>query len=253
MSAESKSERAYRFLRERIDDGRYVPGYRLVLAQIASELDVSVVPVREAIRRLEAEGLVTFERNVGAQVALQHETEYLHTMQTLALVEGFATGLSAPHLTPEHLARAREVNERMRRTLDDFDPQRFTQLNLEFHAILFEECPNPHVLDLVHRGWNRMRVLRDSSFSFVPGRARDSVAEHARIVDLIEQGAAPLEIELTAREHRTATLDAVLAYQSEHKPTTTDAASAPATTGTVSEPGGDDAAASASNQEAQIA
>ncbi|HEX6955448.1 MAG TPA: GntR family transcriptional regulator, partial [Agromyces sp.] len=93
MSAESKSKRAYRFVRERIDDGRYVPGYRLVLGQIARELGVSVVPVREAIRLLEAEGLVTYERNVGAQVALVKEAEYLHTMQTLALVEGYATSL----------------------------------------------------------------------------------------------------------------------------------------------------------------
>ena len=238
MSAESKSERAYRFLRERIDDGRYVPGYRLVLAQIAAELDVSVVPVREAIRRLEAEGLVTFERNVGAQVALQKEAEYLHTMQTLSLVEGFATALSAPLLTADQLARAREVNERMRRTLEDFDPHRFTELNREFHSILFEECPNPHVLDLVHRGWNRMRVLRDSSFSFVPGRARDSVAEHAHILDLIEQGADPLEIELAARRHKAATLDAVLDFQSAHRPPTRDAATAaPAPTDTDSQPG----------------
>ncbi len=192
MSAESKSQLAYRFIRERIDDGRYVPGFRLVLGQIAKELDVSVVPVREAIRRLEAEGLVTFERNVGAQVALIKETEYLHTMQTLSIVEGAATSLSAPYLTPAHLERAREINERMRRTLDDFDPHRFTELNLEFHSVLFEECPNPHILDLVHRGWNRMRMLRDSSFSFVPGRARDSVAEHDRILDLIETGADPL-------------------------------------------------------------
>ena len=222
MTAESKSQQAYRFIRERIDDGRYVPGYRLVLGSIARELDVSVVPVREAIRRLEAEGLVTFERNVGAQVALIQETEYLNTMQTLALVEGAATALSAAHLTPEHLRRAREVNERMRRTLDDFEPHRFTELNLEFHSVLFEECPNPHILDLVHRGWNRMRVLRDSSFSFVPGRARESVDEHDRILDLIETGADPLDIELAARRHRTATLDAVLAYQVEHKAHTTD-------------------------------
>lgn len=219
--AESKSQRAYRFIRERIDDGRYVPGYRLVLGSIAGELEVSVVPVREAIRRLEAEGLVTFERNVGAQVALVKETEYLHTMQTLALVEGAATALSAPTLTTEHLRRARDVNERMRRTLDDFDPHRFTELNLEFHAVLFEECPNPHILDLVHRGWNRMKVLRDSSFSFVPGRAHESVAEHERIIELIETGADPLEIELVARAHRTATLDAVLAYQADHKHPTT--------------------------------
>jgi DNA-binding GntR family transcriptional regulator len=213
VSAESKSQQSYRFIRARIDDGRYVPGYRLVLGSIARELDVSVVPVREAIRRLEAEGLVTFERNVGAQVALIQETEYQHTMQTLALVEGYATGLSAGTISPEQLRRAREVNERMRRTLDDFDPHRFTELNLAFHAVLFEECPNPHVLDLVHRGWNRMRMLRDSSFSFVPGRARDSVAEHDRIVELIELGADPVEIELAARRHRTATLDAMLAYQ----------------------------------------
>jgi DNA-binding GntR family transcriptional regulator len=217
MSAESKSQQAYRFIRERIDDGRYVPGYRLVLGSIARELDVSVVPVREAIRRLEAEKLVTFERNVGAQVALIQETEYLHTMQTLALVEGSATALSAPLLTPDHLRRAREINERMRRTLDDFEPHRFTELNLQFHSVLFEECPNPHILDLVHRGWNRMRLLRDSSFSFVPGRALESVDEHDRILDLIETGADQLDIELAARRHRNATLDAVLAYQSEHK------------------------------------
>lgn len=225
---ESKAQRAYRFIRERIDDGRYVPGFRLVLGQIARELDVSVVPVREAIRLLEAEGLVTFERNVGAQVALIKETEYLHTMQTLALVEGFATSLSAPYLTADHVARARAINERMRRTLDDFDPHRFTELNLEFHAVLFEECPNPHVLDLVHRGWNRMKVLRDSSFSFVPGRARESVDEHDRILDLIAQGADALELELTARAHRTATLDAMLAYQASQKPPTAQPAPAAA-------------------------
>lgn len=51
----SKAQRSYRYIRERINDGRYVPGFRLVLGQIAKELDVSVVPVREAIRLLEAE------------------------------------------------------------------------------------------------------------------------------------------------------------------------------------------------------
>ncbi|GAB3618359.1 GntR family transcriptional regulator [Okibacterium endophyticum] len=218
MSAESKSQRAYSYIRERIDDGRFVPGYRLVLGQIAGELDISAVPVREAIRRLEAEGLVTFERNVGAQVALLQETEYLFTMQTLALVEGAATSMSAPYLTPGHLTRAREINERMRRSLNDFDPHTFTELNLEFHSVLFEECPNPHLLDLVHRGWNRLRLLRDSTFSFVPGRATQSVDEHNGILALLESGADALQIELAAREHRTATLDAMLAYQAEHRP-----------------------------------
>lgn len=211
----SKSQRAYDWIRERIDDGRYVSGYRLVLAPIAQELGTSVVPVREAIRLLEAEGLVTFEHNVGAQVALVREDEYVYTMQTLSLVEGSATALAAPHLTGDDIARARAINDQMTAMLDRFDPVRFTQLNLDFHAVLFERCPNPHIVDLVHRGWARLNLLRESTFSFVPGRAKDSVDEHEQILRLIEHGADALDIELTARRHRTATMDAYLA--SAHK------------------------------------
>ncbi|NLA64666.1 MAG: GntR family transcriptional regulator [Leucobacter sp.] len=217
MATLSKSEQAYRLMRSRIDSGQYVPGYRLVLAPIAKELGMSVVPVREAIRRLEAEGFVTFELNVGAQVALIKETEYQNTMQTLALVEGAATALSATDITADQLRRAAEINDRMRLSLDDFDPQQFTELNLEFHSVLFEQCPNPHILDLVHRGWNRMKVLRDSSFSFVPGRARESVEEHDRILKMVIDRSPAIEIELAAREHRLKTLRAVLAHQHHTK------------------------------------
>jgi len=209
----SKSQLAYLFVKRGISDGRYTPGFRLVLGQIAAELGVSAVPVREAIRRLEAEGLVTFERNVGAQVAMVEITEYRDTMQTLALVEGAATALSAPFVTSGDLARARAINDEMVACLDDFVPHRFTRLNLDFHSVLFENCPNPQLLDLVHRGWNRLQVLRDSTFSFVPGRAHESVREHARILDLIESGATPLDIELTARDHRLATLDAFIRHE----------------------------------------
>jgi DNA-binding GntR family transcriptional regulator len=211
VKAPSKSQRAYSHIAERIQDGRYSPGYRLVLGQIAQELDVSVVPVREAIRRLEAEGLVTFEHNVGAQVALVHEGEYVVTMQTLSIVEGAATALAAPLLTADDIARARAINQQMIEMLDHFDPVRFTQLNLDFHSVLFEHCPNPHIVDLVHRGWARLKLLRESTFSFVPGRARGSVDEHEDLLRLIEQHAEPLEIELAARRHRSSTMDAYLA------------------------------------------
>ncbi|WGD37447.1 GntR family transcriptional regulator [Lysinibacter sp. HNR] len=215
-ASESKSERAYRVLRKRIDAGQYAPGFRLGLASLARELGMSVVPVREAIRRLEAESLVTFERNVGAQVALLRETEYLHTMQTLALVEGSATALASPNISPAQMTRAREINENMRDTLNNFEPKQFTALNLEFHSVLFESCPNPHILDLVHRGWNRMSLLRESSFSFVPDRAQESITEHERILQLIEAPAPGIDIELAARNHRLATLEAVLAHQNKH-------------------------------------
>ncbi|MCP2032239.1 DNA-binding GntR family transcriptional regulator [Okibacterium sp. HSC-33S16] len=216
-SSRSKSEQAYSWIRSRIEEGIFVPGYRLVLGAIAKELDISVVPVREAIRRLEAEGLVTFERNVGAQVAMLNETGYVTTMQTLSILEGAATMLSAPFITETAIAAARAVNAEMADCLEHFDPHRFTELNREFHSILFEQCPNDNLLDLVHRGWNSLNMLRDSTFSFVPGRAHQSVAEHEGILALIESGADSLEIELAARAHRTRTLDAFTEYQARHK------------------------------------
>ena len=207
----SKSEQAYAWLRARIASHAYGPGFRLVLGTIADELGMSVVPVREAIRRLEAEGLVTFERNVGARVTLVDESEYAHTMQTLGLVEGAATALSAPLLDAAALDAALEVNDRMTRLLDSFDAHRFTELNRQFHSVLYEPCPNPHILDLVQRGWARLSGIRESTFAFVPGRAEHSVEEHAQIVELIRTGADPLEIELAARNHRWRTRDAFLA------------------------------------------
>jgi DNA-binding GntR family transcriptional regulator len=209
----SKAQLAYQWIKTRISDGRFSPGYRLVLAQIAGELAVSAVPVREAIRLLEAEGLVSFERNVGAQVAMLDATEYVYTMQTLGLVEGYATALAAPLLDADTLSRARQINAEMAACLDDFDPASFTRLNREFHSTLFEACPNAHLLDLVHRGWSRLGTLRESTFSFVPGRAHDSVAEHSNLLDLIEDGADALQVELAARNHRLGTLDAFLAHQ----------------------------------------
>lgn len=216
-SGPSKSELAYQWIKLRISAGTFTPGYRLVLGAIAREIEVSVVPVREAIRRLEAEGLVTFEHNVGAQVAMLEETEYLNAMQTLGIVEGAATALSAPLVTALDIERARGINAKMTASLDDLDPHRFTELNLEFHSVLYTRCPNPHILELVERGWSRMSALRDSTFSFVPGRARESVAEHEKLLRLIETHADSIDIELAARAHRRATLDAFLAYQGKRR------------------------------------
>jgi DNA-binding GntR family transcriptional regulator len=212
----SKSTLAYEWISRRIGGRQFGPGYRLVLGDIARELDMSVVPVREAIRRLEAEGLVTFEHNVGARVALVDETEYVYAMQTLGVVEGAATGLAAPLLTEAELQRAEAINDRLAALLDHFDAHQFTVVNQEFHAVLFERCTNPHILDLVHRGWNRLSGLRDSTFSYVPGRSRESVAEHTEILELIRAGADPLEVELAARNHRWRTMNAYLAARHDH-------------------------------------
>ena len=211
-ASQSKSQRCYTLLRQRIIDGAYEPGQRLVLDTIGRELGVSVVPVREAVRRLEAEGLVTFERNVGARVAEIDTHEYFETVETLSYVEGAAISLAAPVLTEQDLERARSINRSLIELADadDFDAGSFSSLNEQFHRSLSGACPNSHLADLVDRGWHRLSRLRRSTFAYVPERARASVAEHEQIVRLIETGADAREIELAAREHRLATPNAFL-------------------------------------------
>ena len=204
----SKSQLAYEHLRDGITRGGYGPGYRLVLDQLARELRMSVVPVREAIRRLEAEGVVTFERNVGARVAAIDPVDYQDTCQTLAIVEGAAVALA--QLSAADLAEARAINDRLRQCLADFDPVRFTRLNEAFHRTLSDPCPNAQLKNLVDGGWRRLAGLRRSTFGNAAGRAHASVAEHDALLALLTDGAAPADVEAAVREHRLAGMRAYL-------------------------------------------
>lgn len=208
--AVSKSQRAHDWIREQITTGRYGPGHRLVLSTLAAELSMSAVPVREALRELTAEGLVTFERNVGARVAMIDVSQYRLTMQVISIAESAATALTAAHLTAEDLARARKLNDCMRDELSDLDPQRYSSLNAKFHHTLYRKCPNPRLVEIVESEWARLGHLRDSISTFVPGRAPISVCEHDALLGLIEIGASPEEIEHALRRHRTGTLTAFL-------------------------------------------
>ena len=205
-----KAQYAYEWIKVQILEQAFTPGYRLVLANIAQTLGMSVVPVREAIRRLEAEGLVTFERNVGARVSMVDGEQYRYSMEALGILEGAATAQSAAHLTAKELAEARELNAKLEESLENFDPETFTAVNHQFHQILACRCPNQRLNDMIAVEWERLNHLRTSTFSFVPNRARASVNEHYQILNLIETHAPADAVEKAVREHRTATLRSYL-------------------------------------------
>ncbi|MDO5672933.1 MAG: GntR family transcriptional regulator [Actinomycetaceae bacterium] len=203
----SKSEMVYQELRSRVMDGRYVPGFRIVLGDVAKELSVSVVPVREALRRLEAERMITFTTNVGAQVASIDVNDYSESMQVLAMMEGVATAIAAEHISDEQLGRAAEVNDQLRALAlsDSFDPHLFTQLNNRFHEIICGPCDNAHLMELLRDEWGRVAVIRRNVFAFEPVRSEKSVAEHDHILGLIRARAPFAEIEEAARRHKLRT------------------------------------------------
>src|SRR5699024_9997003 len=106
-----------------------------VLSTIANELGMSVVPVREAIRRLQTDKFVQLERNVGATVSGIDPVEYHHTMETLSLVEGYSTARCAPLITAESLTMAREMNGQVRQQAESrIGPEQITELSGKFHS-----------------------------------------------------------------------------------------------------------------------
>jgi DNA-binding GntR family transcriptional regulator/DNA-binding MarR family transcriptional regulator len=206
----SKADWAYETLRQWITEGVYQPGDRLVLQQIARDLQISTVPVREAIRRLEAEGFADFQRNVGARVSSVDTPLYAESMRTLAILEGAATGLAAAHLSKRDIQTAERINERMAAGLRKLDPANFTQANKAFHELLCRPCPNAHLLALIDVEWSRLAAIRISTFAFVPERAARAVEEHRHLLERLRAGAPAAEIESLIREHRMATVHAFL-------------------------------------------
>lgn len=213
----SKQELAYQYIRERILSGAYSPGYRLVISQLAQELGLSAIPVREAIRRLEAAGLVHYQRNSGAVVAPVNEAAYVETMQVLALLEGAATVAAQPHLSAGDCQTMRQINAEMAAALAQVDLIRFSQLNRQFHAVVYARCPNRYLTENIEAAWQRLDLLRRTVFALIPGRARDSLAEHEAIVQALEQGEQPETLERLARSHKLNMIRAFEAW-SRHSP-----------------------------------
>ncbi|HET8840170.1 MAG TPA: GntR family transcriptional regulator, partial [Ktedonobacteraceae bacterium] len=117
IAQENKQERTYTTIRRRIMDGIYAPGYRLNIDALAREFGVSKVPIREAIRRLEAEGWVVSNRNSSPQVAQIDLSQWESSMSILALLEGYASALAAEHLQEQEYTQLWQINAEMQQAL----------------------------------------------------------------------------------------------------------------------------------------
>lgn len=229
MSAEpdlsrSKQELVYHAVKDAIIEGTYEPGARLVLGTIAEQFDVSVQPVREAIRRLEAEGLVDFRRNAGAQVSKVDDGRYRESVEVLAVLEAAATARSVRHLTQADLDRARAINEEMRAQMADFVPLTLTRLNREFHTVLCCRNDNAYLGEMLIREWDRLDGIRRTAFANIRSRIAQSIEEHEVLLAMIAVAAPAEDIERFSREHKLRTLRSVTHHRDatpDEKPTET--------------------------------
>jgi DNA-binding GntR family transcriptional regulator len=214
----TKQERAYRTIRERILSGAYGPGYRVVIDTLATELEVSAVPVREAIRRLEAEGLIVYRPNAGAQVAPAEPGLYDEELTVLAVLEGYATALAAEHMDGGDVERLKAISGRMVEAMERIDALTFGRLNHEFHGTIYARCPNPSLVELLEDVGRRLDAIRRTVFVQIPYRGPASIEEHRHLISLIEAGATFAEIEAAARAHKLNTVESFRQWRREHEP-----------------------------------
>jgi DNA-binding GntR family transcriptional regulator len=208
MVSKNKTQIAYEYILSRIENGLYGPGYRIVIDQIARELSLSSIPVREAIRQLEAEGWIQYKPYTGAIVSNINEKEYLETLSVLAVLEGYATALSSSNMKEGMIQQLTELNKKMEQALQEFDFERFSELNYEFHALIYKHCGNAYLEEQIKQIWQRMRRIRAYGFTFVPQRAKESIKEHEEIIRLLKEQAPRNEIEGFVRQHKLNTVEA---------------------------------------------
>jgi DNA-binding GntR family transcriptional regulator len=209
----NKQERTYTVLRDRIHSGAFAPRARLNIDALARELGVSAIPVREALRRLEAEGWVKFQPNVGAIVAPVDATAWEQQMAAVAILEGAATADAAAHLTPADLIKLKRLVVEMEQVAADGDLAKFSRLNRRLHATIVARCANVFLLELLEQTNQRLDRIRDTMFTYLPERSKPAVAEHARLIELLEAGDTA-EVERYARWHKLQTVEA---YRATHE------------------------------------
>ena len=202
-------------LRDRILRGGFPEGEPLRQDAIAEELGVSRIPVREALRQLEAEGLVTFNPHRGAVVSTLSTQEISELFEVRSEIESDLVRRAIPHMTPDDDMRAKEILDAYDVAIRDGDVMSFGALNWQFHATLYAPSARPFTLGIVnklHQQSDRyMRML--IALAHLEERAKQ---EHLAIAEAAQRR----DTRLTSRLLRTHILGAgrvLVGFLEEHR------------------------------------
>ncbi|MEP6619905.1 MAG: GntR family transcriptional regulator [bacterium] len=186
-------------MRNAILRGAYPEGEPLRQDAIADELGVSRIPVREALRQLEAEGLVTFSPHRGAVVSTLSLDEITELFELRAEIESDLLRRSIPHMKPEDHLRAKEILKAYEAALSTHEVATWGELNWQFHSTLYAPSKRNFTLSLVAKLHQHSdRYLRmQLALTHGESRARD---EHRAIASAVRKADVRLAVRLM-REH----------------------------------------------------
>lgn len=208
----SASDVIFDALRTAITDGSLNEGQVLRQDQIARMFNTSRIPVREALTRLEEQGLITTQRYRGAVVAALSVEEIVEIFEFRALVESEVIHRSVSNISDETLDLARSYCEAFSAATD---PSKWGDLNRLFHYTLYRDCGLPYYLQIVNSALGRIERYQRVQLTVTVGMDR-ATREHQAILDACVARNADLAAELT-RNHILGASRSLIGFLKEHR------------------------------------
>ena len=170
-----------------IASGEIAPGEPLRQLELADRLGISATPVREALRRLEAQGLVVRQPHRGVRVAEVEPGEMAELYIIRAALEGLAVEHAVPNLTAKDVRALEQIHERLEAGRAKGALKSLRRLNFDFHTTLYRHSELPRLTRIIDSLWP---LFPWDSMWAVPGRAASSAVEHREILDALRAGDA---------------------------------------------------------------
>jgi DNA-binding GntR family transcriptional regulator len=182
---QTKTDIALAVLRERIASGDLQPGQRLRVEELAEELGMSPTPIREALRVLQADGMLQYKPHHAVVVADVSTAEIDEIYLLRSVLEPLATELAAPRLTSAGLAQLTRLQTEYERAYDGGNERSMTKLNASWHWAIYDAADSKLLGMFIRRLWDSFPWRTIGS---LPGRADSIVIEHRAILSaLIER------------------------------------------------------------------
>jgi Transcriptional regulators len=180
----TKSDYIYENLKDQIVEGKLSPGERIMITEVAKETNISAMPIREALNRLQQDGLVEIIPHLGVRVASMDMATFQDIWMIRAELEVLAAKLSTPYIDKATLAKLENLQTEMEKCVKNGENARYSKLNKEFHQLIYSAGPHQFLADLIISLWNRSEFTRTIFMKFSE-QTKVSLQHHAEWLEAI--------------------------------------------------------------------
>ncbi len=186
-SFKMKNEVVYDYLKANILGRHFKPGDKIIISEISKRLNFSDIPVREAIKKLETQGLVNVVPHVGARVAQINRSEMEEIYIMRGTLEELATQLACKYIKKEDFRKLEKIVERYEEAARTEKHELLRDLNRQFHLGIYRHSPYKGLVKMIVELWEKSQMIRNA-FSLPSSLRQQSMKEHRLILEALKKG-----------------------------------------------------------------